>query len=58
MIKIISIDRENGTFLCDDGNDYPLLEGLEEMSIQELENRINKARTFTIEFLKEFGEYV
>lgn len=32
-IKVVSIDTENMTYTCDDGNEYPLMDGLENMSV-------------------------
>lgn len=52
-LKVVSIDKESSTFLCDDGNEYPLLEGLDGLTKEEVEERINKARKTTMEFLKE-----
>ena len=28
-IKVVSIDIENMLYTCDDGNEYPLMDGLE-----------------------------
>lgn len=54
-LKVVSIDKENATFLCDDGNEYPLLEGLDNLTKYEIEEQINKAKKTTLEFLKEIG---
>ncbi len=56
QLKVVSVDKENGTFLCDDGNEYPLLDGLDDLTTEELEHQINKARRTTIEFLKGICE--
>ena len=42
-MKVISIDRENLTFLCDNGVEYPLLDGCESMSVEELQRFIENA---------------
>ena len=55
-IKVVSIDTENMIYVCDDGNEYPLIEGLETLSIKELQNYINKAKQTTINILKQIEE--
>ena len=55
-IKVVSIDTENMIYVCDDGNEYPLIEGLETLSIKELQNHINKAKQTTINILKQIKE--
>lgn len=55
-IKVVSIDTENMIYVCDDGNEYPLMEGLETLSIKELQNHINKAKQTTINILKQIEE--
>ena len=55
-IKVVSIDTENMIYVCDDGNEYPLIEGLETLSIKELQNHINKAKQTTINILKQIEE--
>lgn len=54
-LKVVSIDKENATFLCNDGNEYPLLEGLDNLTKDEIEEQINKAKKTTLEFLKGIG---
>lgn len=54
-IKVVSIDTDNMLYMCDDGNEYPLMDGLENLSIEELQEHINKARLTTINILKEMG---
>lgn len=55
-IKVVSIDTENMIYVCDDGNEYPLMDGLETLSIEELQNHINKAKQTTINILKQIEE--
>ena len=55
-IIVVSIDTENMIYVCDDGNEYPLMEGLETLSIKELQNHINKAKQTTINILKQIEE--
>lgn len=52
-IKVVSIDIDNMLYMCDDGNEYPLMDGLEKLSVEELQEHINKARLTTINILKE-----
>ena len=52
-IKVVSIDVDNMLYMCDDGNEYPLMEGLENLTVEELQEHINKARLTTINMLKE-----
>lgn len=42
--KVISINKENNTFVCDDGNEYPLLEGQCDISVEELQMQLDKAK--------------
>lgn len=43
--------------MCYDGNEYPLMDGLENLSVEELQEHINKARLTTINILKEMDIY-
>ena len=52
-IKVVSIDTDNMLYMCDDGNEYPLMDGLENLTTEELQEHINKARLTTINILKE-----
>ena len=52
-IKVVSIDTDNMLYMCDDGNEYPLMDGLENLTVKELQEHINKARLTTINILKE-----
>ena len=52
-IKVVSIDTDNMLYMCDDRNEYPLMDGLEKLSVEELQEHINKARLTTINILKE-----
>lgn len=57
IIKVISIDKQNMTYTCDDGNEYPLMDGLETLSIEELQKHIDNAKETTINILKQLEEY-
>ena len=52
-VKVVSIDVDNMLYMCDDGNEYPLMDGLENLTVEELQEHINKARLSTINILKE-----
>jgi translation elongation factor P/translation initiation factor 5A len=52
-IKVVSIDKDNMLYMCDDGNEYPLMDGLENLSMEKLQEHINKIRLTTINILKE-----
>lgn len=52
-VKVVSIDVDNMLYMCDDGNEYPLMDGLENLTVEELQEHINKARLTTINILKE-----
>ena len=52
-IKVVSINTDNMLYMCDDGNEYPLMDGLENLTVEELQEHINKARLTTINILKE-----
>ena len=43
-LAIISIDKENSTCLCSDNNEYPLIDGMESLAIEELQNQLNNAK--------------
>ena len=35
ILKVVSIDTDNMLYTCDDGNEYPLISGLENITIEE-----------------------
>ena len=51
-IKVVSIDKENQLYTCNDGVEYPLMEGCENFTIEELQNFIDDAKDATISILK------
>ena len=55
-IKVVSIDTENHLQTCDDGNEYPLMEGCEKFTIEELQSFIDKAKDATINILKNIDK--
>ena len=52
QIKVISIDKTKRVYLCDDGNEYPLMDGLENITIAELQKHIDNAKNVTCDILK------
>ncbi len=55
-IKVLSIDAENMLYTCDDGNEYPLLDGMETMTIEELQKHVENAKQITCNILKQIEE--
>lgn len=54
--KVVSVDHENMTFLCEDGIEYPLMEGCENMTIEELQKVIDKAKSVTISIIGQLED--
>ena len=52
-IKVVSIDTENMLYTCDDGNEYPLMDGLETLSIEELQKHIDSAKQATLDIIEK-----
>lgn len=52
-IKVVSIDTENMLYICDDGNEYPLMDGLETLSIEELQKHIDNAKQTTLDIIEK-----
>ena len=50
-IKVVSIDKENKTYTCNDGVEYPLMDGCEDFTIEQLQHFIDNAKTDTIGIL-------
>ena len=55
-IQVISIDKENKLYTCNDGIEYPLMEGCEYFTIEELQNFIDNAKDTTINILKNIDK--
>lgn len=55
-IKVISIDKENKTYTCEDGMEYPLMDGCEDVSIEQLQYFIDHAKAATLGMLKTIEE--
>lgn len=52
QIKVLSIDKSKMVYLCDDGNEYPLMDGLENITVAELQKHIDNAKNVTCNILK------
>ena len=52
-IKVVLIDTENMLYTCDDGNEYPLMDGLETLSIEELHKHVDSAKQATLDIIKK-----
>ena len=52
-IKVVSINTENMLYTCDDGNEYPLMDGLETLSIAELQKHIDSAKQATLDIIEK-----
>ena len=55
-IRVESIDKENMIYRCSDGNDYPLLEGSENITIEELQKCLDEAKNSVITLIENLGE--
>lgn len=51
-IQVVSMDKESQLYTCSDGIEYPLIEGCEDFTIEELQNFIDNAKDATISILK------
>lgn len=54
-LQVVSVNKEQGTFLCNDGNEYPL-EG--DLTVEELQKHLDKAKKIMKEMLLQDGEIV
>lgn len=54
-IKVVSIDKDNMVYTCDDGNEYPLMDGLETLTVDELQMHLDNARKATINIIENVG---
>lgn len=52
-IQVVSIDTENMLYTCSDGNDYPLMEGCENFTIEELQKHIDNAKQATLDIIEK-----
>lgn len=55
-IRVESIDKKNMTYHCSDGNDYPLLEGSENITIEKLQKCLDEAKNSLITLIENLDE--
>lgn len=55
-IQVVLIDKENQLYTCSDGVEYPLMEGCDDFTIEELQNFIDNAKDATISILKNIDK--
>lgn len=55
-IQVLSIDYENKLYTCNDGMEYPLMDGCEDFTLEELQTFIDNAKDATITILKNIEE--
>ena len=55
-IKVLSIDTENMLYTCDDGNDYPLMDGLESLTVEQLQKHLDDAKQTTLKIIENMEQ--
>ena len=55
-LKVVYINIHDMTYTCNDGNEYPLMDGLQSLSVDELQKHIDNAKETTINILKQIEE--
>lgn len=55
-LKVLSVDKDNMLYTCSDGNEYPLMDGMETLSIEELQEQLDNAKQTTYNILKQIEE--
>ena len=55
-LQVLSIDKENMTYTCSDGNEYPLMDGMDYLTVEELQKQLDNARQTTYNILKQIEE--
>ena len=55
-LQVLSIDKENMTYTCSDGNEYPLMDGMDDLTVEELQKQLDNARQTTYNILKQIEE--
>jgi hypothetical protein len=55
-ISVLSVDEANGIFICEDGSEYPLLEGLERMEPDEIQEHVNTAMQITDDIVEKLND--
>lgn len=55
-IKILSIDTEDMLYTCNDGNDYPLMDGLESLTVEQLQKHLDDAKQTTLKIIEDIEQ--
>ena len=55
-LQVLSIDKENMTYTCSDGNEYPLIDGIDDLTVEELQKHLDNAKQTTYNILKQIEE--
>lgn len=55
-LKVVSVNIDDMIYTCTDGNEYPLMDGLQSLSVNELQKHIDNAKETTINILKQIEE--
>ena len=55
-ISVLSVDVANRIFICEDGIEYPLLEGLERMEPDEIQEHVNTAIQITDAIVEQLND--
>lgn len=55
-LQVLSIDKENMTYTCSDGNEYLLMDGMGDLTVEELQKQLDNAKQTTYNILKQIEE--
>ena len=55
-LQVLSIDKENMTYTCSDGNEYPLMDGMDDLTVEELQKQLDNAKQTTYNILNQIEE--
>ena len=55
-LQVLPIDKENMTYTYSDGNEYPLMDGMDYLTVEELQKQLDNARQTTYNILKQIEE--
>lgn len=55
-LQVLSIDKENMTYTCSDGTEYPLMDGMDDLTVEELQKHLDNAKQTTYNILKQIEE--
>ena len=55
-LQVLSIDKANMTYTCSEGNEYPLIDGMDDLTVEELQKHLDNAKQTTYNILKQIEE--